>query len=131
MDVVHYQIDGSTIRCLNFVDTTTTFYEPISSLMDDNEDYHDGFACLASISIDLAKAYLKMIWLDSIVYNVDRHTENFGLLRDAVSGTVLSMTPLFDHNIALISRGHPKDVTRQKDGLIHFFRQFVHSNQTA
>ena len=44
MDVVHYQIDGSTIRCLNFVDTTTTFDEPISSLMDDNEDYHDGFA---------------------------------------------------------------------------------------
>ena len=41
------------------------------------------------------------------------------------------MTPLFDHTIALISRGHPKDITRQKDGLIHFFRQFIHSNQTA
>ena len=78
IDVVYYQIHGSTIRCLNFVDTTTTFYGPISSLMDDNEDYHDRFACLASISIDLAKAYLKMIWLDSIVYNMDAIQKTLG-----------------------------------------------------
>ena len=58
-------------------------------------------------------------------YNMDRHTENFGLLRDVETGNVISLGPNYDNNIALISKGYPSDVTRKNDGLIRFFSDFV------
>ena len=41
------------------------------------------------------------------------------------------MAPNYDNKIALISRGYPSDVTRRRDGLIRFFREFVDSNDAA
>lgn len=37
----------------------------------------------------------------------------------------------YDSNIALISRGYVKDVSRQKDGIIRFFNDFVKENETV
>lgn len=37
----------------------------------------------------------------------------------------------YDSNIALISRGYVKDVSRQKDGIIRFFNDFVSENETV
>ena len=39
---------------------------------------------------------------------MDRHTENFGLLRDNDGGEIIKPAPNFDNNIALISRGIPR-----------------------
>ena len=39
-----------------------------------------------AISPQFAEQYLKIIWLDSVCYNMDRHTENFGFLRDVYTG---------------------------------------------
>ena len=49
--------------------------------------------------------------------NMDRHTNNYGFLRDRQTGKILSLAPLFDHNIALVSRGYPSSAT-QKGGLL-------------
>ena len=38
--------------------------------------------------------------------NADRHTNNYGVLRDPDSGKVLRLAPNFDNNIALISNGY-------------------------
>ena len=48
-----------------------------------------------------------MIFLDTIVANPDRHTNNFGLLRDTNTGMLMSLAPNFDNNMALIARGYP------------------------
>lgn len=76
------------------------------------------------ISKDVAKQYLLLLWMDTVCYNMDRHTENFGVLRDVNSGEILSLAPNYDNNIALISNGYPSDVLRKHDGLIRFFKEF-------
>ena len=62
---------------------------------------------------------------------MDRHTENFGFMRDAYTGEIVSLAPNYDNNIALISRGYPNSTDREHDGIIGFFHDFVQSNPTA
>lgn len=131
MDMVHYEFDGSYIRSMNFVDTDTFNYESMYGLMGDDDDYNRCFSTLNTISHDLSKQYLKLIWMDTICYNMDRHTKNFGVLRSVNDGQIIKLAPNYDNNIALISRGYPKDVTRKKDGLIRFFKEFIQSNAMA
>lgn len=64
-------------------------------------------------------------WMDSICFNMDRHTGNFGLLRDLKTGAILSLAPNYDNNIALIANGYPSDITREHDGLIGFLERFL------
>ena len=130
-DMVHYELDDGYIRSKNFTDGTSYNFEPMSSLVGENDDYSVCFDEIYAISPQLAEKYLEIIWLDSVCYNMDRHTENFGFLRDAYSGEIISMAPNYDNNIALISRGYPNSTDREHDGIIGFFRDFVESNPTA
>ena len=43
----------------------------------------------------------RMVAIDAVVGNTDRHTGNFGFLRDANSGEYLCMAPLYDFDWAL------------------------------
>ena len=131
MDMAHYEMDDQYIRAINFVDTTTLNYEPISGIMGDDDDYDHCFMALYKLSDDLARQYLKLIWMDTICLNMDRHTENFGVLRLVDDGSIIKLAPNFDNNIALISRGYPNDVERKQDGMIRFFIDFIQSNCIA
>ena len=123
--MAHYEIDGPYIRSEDFTEGAKVNFEPIRSLVDEDDDYQVCFSTLKEISLKLAEEYLSLIWMDTVCYNMDRHTENFGLLRDIGTGKILSLAPNYDNNIALISKGYPSDVTREKDGLIRFFRDFT------
>ena len=68
--------------------------------------------------------YVRMIFLDTIVANPDRHTANFGLLRDIKTGELIGLSPLFDHNMALIARGYPK-APKKSDLLIRLFNELI------
>lgn len=131
LNMANYEMDGEYIRSKNFTSNTEWNFEPISSLMGENEDYSDCFDTIYALSPVLAEQYLKIVWLDTVCYNMDRHTENFGFLRDVKSGKIVSMAPNYDNNIALISRGYPAKTNREGDGLVHFFRDFLAENQTA
>ena len=48
------------------------------------------------------ESFREMIAMDAVVANVDRHTGNYGFLVDNVTGGVLRMAPLFDHNMACL-----------------------------
>ena len=130
-NMAHYEMDGEYIRSKNFTDSTDWNFEPISSLMGDNDGYSDCFDTVYALDPALAEQYLRLIWLDTICYNMDRHTENFGFMRDVKSGRIISMAPNYDNNIALIARGYPAKVSREGDGLIRFFREFLSENPTA
>ena len=41
------------------------------------------------------------------------------------------MAPDYDNNIALIARGYPSSASRDGDGLIRFFWEFLEENPTA
>ncbi len=127
LPMAHYEMDGQYIRSEDFTDGAKVNFEPIKALVDDDEDYANCFEVLNALSPALARQYLVLIWMDSVCYNMDRHTENFGFLRDVKTGKILSLAPNYDNNIALIAKGYPSDVSRKSDGLIRFFREFVMS----
>jgi hypothetical protein len=127
--MAEYQLDRENIRSKNFAEGVN--FEPAKSLMDDNDDYEDCFHTIFELSPVFAEQYLRIIWLDSLVNNVDRHTENFGFLRSQDKGKILSLAPNFDNNAALIARGYPADLTRKNDGFIAFFAHLLQKNPTA
>lgn len=131
LPVAHYEMDGEYIRSLDFTDGAKVNFEPMRSLVDDNEDYEHCFRVLNALSREFAKQYLVLLWMDTVCYNMDRHTENFGLLRNVQTGEILSLAPNYDNNIALIAKGYPSKVDRSGDGLIRFFRELIENCKEA
>ena len=131
LDMAHYEMDGDYIRSEDFTHGAQVNFEPMSALIGENEDYSDCFDAILAISPELAEQYLRIVWLDTVCFNMDRHTENFGFLRDVKTGEILSMAPNYDNNIALIARGYPNSSSRLGDGLIRFFREFLEQNPAA
>ena len=130
LPMAQYEMDGKYIRTKNFISGTSLNFEPMAALTDD-DDYNNCFNIIYKISKKLARQYLQIIWLDTICYNMDRHTENFGFLRNNKDGKTVSLAPNYDNNIALISRGYPNNVNRENDGFIRFFKDFLCENQIA
>lgn len=131
LDMAHYELDDNYIRSMDFTHGTKVNFEPISALMGENEDYSDCYDAILALAPALAEQYLRIVWLDTVCFNMDRHTENYGILRDVDTGEILSMAPNYDNNIALIARGYPASASRIGDGLIRFFREFLDQNPGA
>lgn len=131
LNMAHYEMDGDYIRSMDFTDSAAVNFEPIRSLMDDDENYENCFNAIYDLSPEFAKQYLLLIWMDSVCYNMDRHTENFGFIRNIDTGEIISLAPNYDNNIALIAKGYPTDKTRQNDGLIRFLSEFIKNSETA
>ena len=96
-----YEYDNGYIRSKNFADKSN--FEPLASLLGDNDDYHFIFNTLIKISEDIAKEYLKLSFFDAVINNVDRHNENVGVMRNRKSGKIISLAPNFDNNLAFYS----------------------------
>ena len=122
--------NSAYIRSKNFTDETTAF-EPIYSILRDEEDFQINYREIKAISPKAAAEYVGMLYLDALVLNMDRHTNNYGFLRDTESGKILSLAPLFDHNIALVSRGYPSRAKRGGDLLQKLFVDFLKSEPQA
>jgi len=123
LDMAVYELHDGFVRTKDFTEGRLNF-ESFAALSDD-DGYQSCFHRLFDISPALAQQYLKIIWLDSICLNVDRHTENFGFLRSRQTGEILRMAPNFDNNIALISNGYPADVHRQHDRFLGLFNELM------
>ena len=93
--------------------------------MGDNEDYIETLNALKLLCPNAIPDYVKMLFLDTICANPDRHTFNFGILRDADTGNIIGLAPNFDNNMALISRGYPKNINSKNDLLIRLFNDLL------
>ena len=127
MNMAEYVRGDKCVKSLDFTNGASVNFEPAASFMGDNEDYEDVTNELKAICPKAIPDFVKMIFLDTIVANPDRHTQNFGLLRDTKTGKLLGLAPIFDHNMALISRGYPKAPTKN-DLLIKLFNEYIKSN---
>lgn len=63
------------------------------------------------ISEDAFDALRTMYVFDALVCNTDRHANNFGFLRNNLTGELVGMAPLFDHNLALFPSDMEQDYT--------------------
>ncbi len=124
MNMAVYRRGDGCIQSLDFTSTAKVNFEPASAFMGDNEDYADVVEALKRICPQAIPDYVRMIFLDTICANPDRHTNNFGLLRDTRTGELLGLAPNFDNNMALISRGYPP-LPKASDALIRCFNQLL------
>lgn len=124
MNMALYLRGEGYIKTLDFTDGASVNLEPAFTFMGDNEDYSDVVKKLDAICPDAVSDYVRMIFMDTLCANPDRHTGNFGLLRDTETGRLMGLAPNYDNNMALISRGYPS-VPRSADMLIRLFNQLT------
>lgn len=127
-DTAHYEYDDGFIRSKNFADKYN--FEPMSSLMGNDDTFEHVFNLLYEMNINYAKDYLKIVFMDILVNNVDRHNENYGFLRDKKTGKIIKMAPNFDNNLALVSR-ESLDPNMYRSGLATLFIKFLAKNKNA
>jgi hypothetical protein len=120
-NMAHCELWEKGIKSLDFTNGAKVNYEPARSLVNEDIDYVNNYNKIKNLSPHMAKEYLDILLLDTVCFNMDRHTENYGFLRDPNNGDFIGMAPNFDNNIALISRGYPSDKIRKNDLFIHDF----------
>jgi len=130
-NMAHYEKDREFIKSRDFTDGAAVNFEPAVGIVGEEEDYAVNFEALRNLSENCANDYIRMIYLDTLCFNMDRHTKNYGVIRDTDSGAVLGLAPNFDNNIALISRSYPQNVKRENDKLIQLFSEFLEQSQKA
>lgn len=123
--MAEYERGNGVIKTKDFTDNALVNFEPAFNILGYDEDYIKAVEMLKMVCPDAVGDYVKMLFLDTICANPDRHTFNFGVLRDVDSGEVLGLAPNFDNNMALISRGYPKNITRKNDLLIKLFNELM------
>lgn len=128
-NMAKYEMLDNSIKTLDFTENGKYNFEPAYSIVKDNEDYDFCFKKLFELKPSLAPEYLKIIYMDSLCLNMDRHTFNFGVLRDSHSGEVIKMAPNFDNNVALMHNGKYPDI--KTNTLDNFFIDFLNNNQDA
>ncbi len=123
-DSAEYERVGDYIKTKDFTQGRYNF-EPMASLVGEDESYIRSYDILAEIGSKLATQYLDILYLDTICMNMDRHTNNYGLLRDRETGDIISMAPNFDNNISLISRGYLQADRPRSDLLPRLFAELL------
>ena len=132
MNMAVYERGEGFIQSLDFTNAAAVNFEPASTFMGDNEDYSDVVNALHRLCPEAIPAYIQLIFMDTVCANPDRHTNNFGLLRDTQTGELIGFAPNYDNNMALISRGYPSK-PGAKDMLITLFNDLMeeHPNYRA
>lgn len=119
------------IRTLDFTNRAAVNFEPAVALSLKSDDLNNNYQLLNAISPHLAEEYLKIVTMDTLIYNLDRHTQNFGVLRDVESGEIIKMAPNFDNNLSLLSGIHGMGERSSDDRLFQSWKQLIQGNLLA
>lgn len=128
MNMAEYKSGDGCVITKDFTDNASVIFEPMHSYVDDEEDYSCNLNIIKKLCAEAVGDYVRMIFLDTIIANPDRHTYNYGFIRDVDNGKIIGLAPNFDNNLSLISRGYPKYIERQKDILIELFVELIQKN---
>jgi len=121
--IAEYEAAGDYIKSRDFTGNALVDFEPAAGIIGDEYNYVEIYQMLKAIDIEIAHQYVLMCYYDGLIFNMDRHEYNFGVIRNSDSGDLLSLAPFFDHNIALVARGYPNN--EPKDMLITDFDELV------
>ena len=127
-DMAVYEKHNDCIITQDFTENKKYDLEPAIAIVGENEDYSFSYKKLQEFSPEIANDFVKLIFMDTLCYNMDRHTNNYGVLRDAETGAVVKLAPNFDNNIALISRGYTNTEVSESDILMMLWNEFIKEN---
>ena len=126
LPTAHYEIEGKYIRTNNFAKGVN--FEPMVSLVGDNEDIEFIYETLNKINHNIALDYLRLIAFDVTLNNIDRHNENCGILRNRKTGEIISLAPNYDDNLCLISRTTTL-IADEQEGFLNFFLKTIRKSK--
>ena len=123
---VYEFVDEQTIRTKDFTDNACVNFEPARGLGLRSDQHIQNYELLFEIDPRFAYSYVEMVTLDALIYNADRHADNFGIIRDVNTGKLLSLAPNYDNNLSLLALGIPNqesgmDFLRDWQNLILFY----------
>ena len=115
--VNYWECDGFSV-CDSFIDREACeCLEPFYSYHSSHDDSEKALSVLPET---LHEDYRKMLFLDAIMYNWDRHEFNFGTVCDTNSD--IKLHPLYDFNLCLFNGATP-GVTRFEDTTIKMYNR--------
>lgn len=95
--------------CKDFTNNASVDFEPLCNLLGDEEDISYIVKELERLNnTPILYQYLDIILSDILVYNTDRHNQNMGVLRNSITGDIISLAPNYDLNQTLIAYSTPK-----------------------
>lgn len=111
LHAVRYELENwkgiLAFRCKLFTDINTT-YISIGRIVREG-----GLkACLEyyeNLGPEAYEEIKSILVFDAVIYNEDRHFDNFGVLRDNHSGVLLGAAPVFDNGWSLFNFAIPED----------------------
>ena len=118
-----YEYDDGFIRSRNFAEKYN--FAPIYEFVGDDDSYERSYQVLQNISQKIANDYLKLIYADAILANFDRHSQNYGVMRDKENGKIVSLAPNFDNNLCLIGYSNKLNNNPAKEGFMQLFIKFL------
>lgn len=84
----------------DFTENAKYDFEMFCNYFGDNDDEE---FILSRLPDDIKKDYAQMVLFDAVLFNIDRHNQNVGLLRNSNSGEIIGLAPWFDYNLSLVS----------------------------
>lgn len=126
--VAEYQPENGFVKTRDFTEGKYNF-EPAEAIVGEEEDYSFNYDRLTALASILGEEYLDILFMDALCFNVDRHTKNYGVLRDRATGEIVGMAPNFDNNIALISRGYGEDPAKTSGLLLTDFLELIRAKE--
>ena len=127
-DMAEYDVNNDCVITKDFTESKRYDFESAASFVGDEEDYTFNYRRLLEFSKKIADDYVKIIFMDTLCMNMDRHTNNYGVLRNSTDGSIVRLAPNFDNNIALISRGYTSIDVSENDLLISLWCEFIKNN---
>ncbi|MBO4235433.1 MAG: helix-turn-helix domain-containing protein [Firmicutes bacterium] len=118
---VHYDLANwhrsIASKCKLFTDINTS-YIPIGRIVpiggiDACIDYYK------KLGDEFYQELASMLVFDAVIVNEDRHFGNFGVLRDNLSGKIISPAPIFDNGLSLLCYGMKSDFEDNLDEYIN------------
>lgn len=98
IETVIYEATSSGVRSVNFASGFN--FEDMKGIIGDRYAEYDYVYNTINkyFGPKAAFDYIKLLYADAICCNQDRHSKNFGILRDIETGSFVSLAPNFDFN---------------------------------
>lgn len=122
-----YYLTSTGVKSKDFTENGKYNFDPAIGFIGDNyDDYIFCYEKLQAFGQQFADDYVKLLYVDAICRNVDRHSGNFGVLRDPDTGEAIRLSPNYDNNIALFARlSGTASISAKKDMLITDFMDLI------
>ena len=107
-DIVKFK-DKLCSKCKLFTDKNTGFI-PFYKFINPNKHYSMKEILDICKKMNCENEFRTMIFIDSVVFNQDRHLGNFGFLIDNETQQIKEFAPLFDYNLSMLCNALMEDI---------------------